>query len=124
MSSACGSDGDGVGVGGTTLGRLGLEPGDTIRVSLPNRPRRVEVAVDGIYAALWKAPEATPYWRSLYGQIYPRIVDLPPPATFLIASESLFKRVTRGLGQDHAQYRCSSRQSEGRPSPGRISRHA
>ena len=97
--------GDGVWVADTVAGRLGIEPGDTIRVSLPNRPRRVEVAVDGVYAALWKAPETTPYWRSLYGQIYPRTVDLPPPATFLIASESLFKRLTRGLGQDHAQYR-------------------
>jgi putative ABC transport system permease protein len=100
-----GGRGDGVWVADTVAGRLGLEPGDTIRVTLPNRPRRVEVAVDGIYAALWKSPEATPYWRSLYGQIYPRIVDVPPPPTFLVASESLFKRLTRGLGQDQAQYR-------------------
>jgi len=100
-----GRQGDGVWVADTVAGRLGLEPGDTIRVSLPNRPRRVEVAVDGIYKALWKSPDTTPYWRSLYGQIYPRTVDFPPPPAFLIASENLFKHLTRGLGQDHAQYR-------------------
>jgi putative ABC transport system permease protein len=100
-----GREGDGVWVADTVAGRLGVEPGDTIRVSLPNHPRRVEVAVDGIYEALWKSPETTPYWRSLYGQIYTRNVDFPPPPTFLIASESLFKRLTRGLGQDHAQFR-------------------
>jgi putative ABC transport system permease protein len=100
-----GRRGDGVWVADTVAARLHLEPGDAIRVSLPNRPRRVDVAVDGIYEALWKSPQTTPYWRSLYGQIYPRNVDIPPPPTFLIASESLFKRLTRGLGQDHAQYR-------------------
>jgi putative ABC transport system permease protein len=100
-----GREGGGVWVADTVAGRLGVAPGDTIRVSLPNHPRRVEVAVDGIYEALWKSPETTPYWRSLYGQIYTRNVDFPPPPTFLIASESLFKRLTRGLGQDHAQFR-------------------
>jgi putative ABC transport system permease protein len=100
-----GRQGDGVWVADTVAGRLGLEPGDTMRLSLPNNPRRVDVAVDGIYEALWKSPETTPYWRSFYGQIYPRTADFPPPPTFLIASESLFKRLTRGLGQDHAQFR-------------------
>jgi len=100
-----GREGGGVWVADTVAARLRLEPGDTIRVSLPNRPRGVDVGVDGIYEALWKTPETTPYWRSLYGQIYPRSIDAPPPATFLIASETLFKRLTRGLGQDHAQYR-------------------
>jgi putative ABC transport system permease protein len=100
-----GRRGNGVWIADTIAERLGLEPGDTIRVRLPNRPRRVEVAVDGIYQALWKSRETTPYWRSLYGQIYPRMVDFPPPPTFLVASEALFKRLTRGLGQNHAQYR-------------------
>jgi putative ABC transport system permease protein len=100
-----GRPGNGVWIADTVAERLRIAPGETIVMTLANRPQRVDVRVDGVYEALWKSPETTPYWRSLYDQIYPRTEDFPPPATFMIASESLFKRLTRGLGQDHAQYR-------------------
>ena len=100
-----GRPGNGVWIADTVAERLRIAPGETIGLTLANRPQRVDVRVDGVYEALWKSPTTTPYWRSLYDQIYPRTEDFPPPATFLVASESLFKRLTRGLGQDHAQYR-------------------
>ncbi|MGI8606606.1 MAG: hypothetical protein ACR2L0_05550 [Gaiellaceae bacterium] len=43
-----GREGGGVWVADTVAARLRLEPGDTVRVSLPNRPRGVDVDVDGI----------------------------------------------------------------------------
>ncbi|MDQ3890020.1 MAG: hypothetical protein M3312_05655 [Actinomycetota bacterium] len=94
-----GRPGNGVWIADSIAKSMRLGPGDKIFFTNPSQPAGVPVEsrVDGIYRALY-GTRSTPYWRSLYHEIYPGSGDAPLPPTFAIASEGRVIAAASRLG--------------------------
>ena len=79
-----GREGEGVWMADLPARRLGIRPGDELRLEAIGPEGEVTVTVDGIYKALFNEPPQ-PYWRSFSREIYPAGDSAPPP-TFLLGS--------------------------------------
>jgi putative ABC transport system permease protein len=90
--------GEGVWIADNRAEQLGVGPGDRLTLAYEGEDgrRTVAVTVAGVYRALWQEPE-TPFWRSLYEQIYPPNPDVPPPPAFVLLDEASYGSITEQL---------------------------
>ncbi|HEY7195796.1 MAG TPA: hypothetical protein VH306_01270 [Gaiellaceae bacterium] len=82
--------GEGAWIADTVAKTWGLRPGDDLVLVGKSSARRTHVRVAGIYEALWKEPERTPYWVNLAADIYPRNPgDQPPPTLAFVPGDEI-----------------------------------
>jgi putative ABC transport system permease protein len=98
IAKVAGQGDDGFWIAATVAESIGVRPGDEITL-LDVQGRSAKVRIAGLYRPLYSEP-STPYWRSLYQDIYPRsaAARLPPP-TFLIGSADDVAEIARRLRQ-------------------------
>ena len=101
VRKVAGSSGEGVWIADSVASELHVRSGDDLTLAFTNsffdrRAHRVAVHVDGVYRALWKERE-TPYWRLLWGDIYPHSADAPPPPEFVLGSERSIRSIARRI---------------------------
>lgn len=96
--------GDGVLVPDIIAGDLGIQPGETLRLSTSDSTSHVLVPVKGIYRALSETPLSR-YWQSLGNEIQLQLPAgvLPPP--FVIASHARATEIIERLTPREAQFR-------------------
>ena len=90
------ADVEGIWIADTTASGLKAEAGDDIVVFTSEGRRRLPV--EGIYEALVKRPQATPYWSSLFNQIYPNQPSFPEPPPFAFLPARDLASLARELG--------------------------
>ena len=91
--------GPGVWIADSMAKVTGLRPGGTLRLTIQAfiaRPRVVSLPIAGIYHTL-EADRDNPYWENWQQDIRSLSPDAPPPAPFVLMSESMLQHVARAL---------------------------
>jgi hypothetical protein len=93
---------DGVWLADTIAQTLEVGVGDEIVLDSQGIERSLKVA--GIYEALVKSANASPYWGSLINQIYPQLQGDPEPPPFAILSPEKLADVAPSLGYEDGRF--------------------